>query len=299
MNLLIYKKDSTLNMAELNTASIDLILTSPPYWNIVDYNHPNQLGTGLTYKHFLELLKKNLFECMRVLKEDGFAIFVVGDIRKEGGYSGKNARPRIFSIHSDIIQYFTNMDFDFFQHFIWRKYGVKKGSKEGLIYGSVGTGEFKDFAAPPFLYTDLLIEHILVFRKPGKKRILPSLKSRLMEKETRLLKKDLEVWLNPVWDIDSPRHSKHPATFPGDLVERLIRLYSLKNDTILDPFVGTGTTLKKALSLDRLAIGYDINERYIQELIDEYDLRQQEVKYCYSNFNELEAFRHILAAESP
>ncbi|KUO96523.1 DNA methyltransferase [Ferroacidibacillus organovorans] len=141
--LSLYQKDSTAGMSEINTCSIDLILTSPPYWDIIDYKNCNQLGQGLTYKHFMLILKNNIIECMRVLKEDGLAVFVVGDIRKEKNYSGKIGRPRIYPLHSDIIQIFVDMEFDFFQHFIWRKKGVKKGQLKGIIYGSVGSGSLR------------------------------------------------------------------------------------------------------------------------------------------------------------
>ncbi|OEF98850.1 hypothetical protein BHF71_10665 [Vulcanibacillus modesticaldus] len=81
MDIIIYIKDSTKGMHEVSTASIDLIITSPPYWNLKNYeNHPQQLGFGLTYRHFFEILKQNLIESMRVLKEDGIAVFIVGDI---------------------------------------------------------------------------------------------------------------------------------------------------------------------------------------------------------------------------
>jgi DNA modification methylase len=275
LDLLIYQKDSTKDLLEIKTASVDLILTSPPYWNIVDYENSSQLGSGLTYKQFIRIFKKNLLECMRVLKEDSFGIFIVGDVRKGTKYTGKGSRPRMYSLQSDIIRYFTEMDFDFFSHIIWKKESVKKGEKGKIIYGSVGKGKYKDFVAPPYIYTDLSIEHILIFRKPGIKQEIPLLE-RLSDEHTRILKKDVEKWLDPVWYITPRRHSTHPATFPEELVERLIKMYSKKGDIVLDPFSGTGTTLKVALDLHRNAIGYEINEKYIHELTKSYPLKQQE-----------------------
>jgi DNA modification methylase len=248
LDLLIYQKDSTKDLLEIKTASVDLILTSPPYWNIVDYENSSQLGSGLTYKQFIRIFKK---------------------------YTGKGSRPRMYSLQSDIIRYFTEMDFDFFSHIIWKKESVKKGEKGKIIYGSVGKGKYKDFVAPPYIYTDLSIEHILIFRKPGIKQEIPLLE-RLSDEHTRILKKDVEKWLDPVWYITPRRHSTHPATFPEELVERLIKMYSKKGDIVLDPFSGTGTTLKVALDLHRNAIGYEINEKYIHELTKSYPLKQQE-----------------------
>ncbi len=266
----MYNKDSTVGMNEFQTGSIDLIVTSPPYWNIIDYNHPDQLGKGLTYKMFLENLKKNLFECMRVLKEDAFICIVVGDVRT-GDYK-QNGRPRIYSLQSSIIEYFTEeMDFDLFQHFIWEKYGVKK-RKGPNIYGSVGTGKNKDKAVPPLLYSDLIMEHILVFRKPGK-RSRGTIPERLTQEENILMKNDLVEWLNPIWKIHSPPNPKHPATFPDDLTYRLIKLFSLKDDKVLDPFAGTGTTLINALKLNRNAYGYEISKEYTEIIKNNLNLK--------------------------
>lgn len=248
-------------MNEIETGTIDLIVTSPPYWNLIDYNHVDQLGKGLSYKMFLKKLKQNLFECMRVLKEDSFICIIVGDVRT-GDYK-QNGRPRIYSLQSSLIEYFTEeMDFDLFQHFIWEKYGVKKG-KGPNIYGSVGTGKNKDKAVAPLLYSDLIMEHVLVFRKPGK-RSRGTIEERLSDKENVLIKEDLIQWLNPVWKVHSPPDANHPATFPNELCRRLISLYSLKGEIVLDPFAGTGTTLVNALKLGRYAYGYEINPQYFQ-----------------------------------
>jgi len=264
-------------MRELNTGSVDLIVTSPPYWNLVDYDHSEQLGKNMSYKQFLHYLKRNLLECMRILKEDGLACFVVGDIRSRK-YNNKN-RPNIYPLHADLIHFFTEeMDFDLFQHFIWEKYGVKKGEKEGIIYGSTCRGEYKDYAVPPYLYNDLLTEHILVFRKPGQ-RNLPTLEERQGEITNLLKKSELQYWLNPVWRINSTSTKKHQATFPYELAERLIRMYSLKGDVVLDPFCGTGTTLKAAVHWQRNAIGFEVNENYILDFVKAYGLLKQKDIY--------------------
>lgn len=269
MQLKLFHKDSTKDMSELNTASIDLIITSPPYWNLVDYEFEKQLGYGLTYKHFLLLLKNTLIECMRVLKDDAFAVFVVADIRKRSGYRGKDERPRIYPLHADIINFFLEMDFDFFQHFIWRKQGINK-PKGPIVYGTVGNKEYKGLASPPFLYSDLLMEHIIVFRKPGRKRTLPSPQERFLDQYNQIKFDDLRLWVDPVWHINSPADDNHPATFPAELAYRLIKMFSFRNDFVLDPFAGSGTALSVALSIERNAIGYELNPSYIDILVGQY-----------------------------
>jgi DNA modification methylase len=277
LELKLYNKDSTDGLKEIQTGSIDLIITSPPYWNIVDYSHPDQLGKGMTYKMFLKILKRNFFECMRVLKEDAFICIIVGDVRT-GEYK-QTGRPRIYSLQSNIIEHFTEeMDFDLFQHFIWEKYGVKKG-KGPNIYGSVGTGENKDKAVPPLLYSDLIMEHVLIFRKPGK-RNRGTILERLANQENVIIKSDLIEWLNPVWKIHSPPDpTGHPATFPDELIYRLVKLFSLKDDKVLDPFAGTGTTLKIAKKLGRNAYGYELNSSYVEIAKDKLGLKYVNNQY--------------------
>jgi modification methylase len=276
MQIEIYNKDSTKDMSEIRTASIDMIITSPPYWKLVDYNHPNQLGVGLTYRHYIENLKKNLLECMRVLKEDGFAAFIVGDVRQKSKERDKYARPRLFSIQSDIIQYFISMDFELYQHFIWRKMGINK--PRGIIFGARGKGENSKLFAPP-ICSDLLIEHIIIFRKPGKKRILSPINDYILDEDNQIILNELQNWVDPVWVIDSPMSKDHPATLAPEVVHRLVKMYSLKNDYILDPFCGIGTTLNVGLSLKRNVVGYELNKDYIDKLSRHIKLEIDGYKY--------------------
>ncbi|MBT2677368.1 site-specific DNA-methyltransferase [Bacillus sp. ISL-35] len=279
MDLTIYNKDSSC-MDEIQTGTIDLIITSPPYWNLKNYEHPEQLGFNVSYKQYLYQLKKHFHECMRVLKEDSFICINVGDIRS-GKYK-ETGRPRLYSIQSDIISFFTvEMDFDLFQHFIWEKFGVKKGEKSKLIYGSVGKGEYKDFGVPPFLYNDLLTEHILVFRKPGNRKREINYEQQA-EAQNLIPKEILKDWLHPIWKINPSRHNLHKATFPDEIAMRLIRLFSLKNDIVLDPFAGTGTTLRNATEQGRNAIGYELNTNYIKDIIDSNKLIFDGNKYSSS-----------------
>jgi len=281
-DLLFFHKDSQ-SMREIGTSSIDLIVTSPPYWSIVNYGYPGQLGMGLTYHHFLLLLEKTLLECMRVIKEDSFVAFIVADIRTEAEYRGKGGRPRIHPLHSDIIQFFLKMDFDFFAHYFWRKNGINK-PKGKIVYGSLGSGKYKGFAVPPFLYSDLLIEHVLVFRKPGKRKTLP-FESRFCDSNNIIAIQDVRKWVDPIWVFDSPVSQLHPATCPREIVARLIKMHSMANDRILDPFMGSGTTCDVALALGRNAIGYEIHDDYINSFLQRYQELQEIDDKTYQALN--------------
>ncbi|MBB6451628.1 site-specific DNA-methyltransferase (adenine-specific) [Salirhabdus euzebyi] len=274
MDITVYNKDVTKGMEEIDTGSVDLIITSPPYWNLKDYKHPKQLGLNLTYKHYLVVLEKVLLECMRVIRHDAFICINVGDVREKAKES-ITQRPRLYSIQASIINYFLTMDFDLFQHFIWEKHSVKK---DNLIHGSTCNGKYKDFAVPPFLYSDLNTEHILVFRKPGiRKR--PTLEERQSSEHNLIKKITLQDWLHPVWKINSPRKGQHKGTFPKEIPHRLIKIFSLKGETVLDPFAGTGTTLVSAIENQRNAIGYELNSDFIQPFIDEYELTKRSYEF--------------------
>lgn len=272
-------------MSEIKTASVDLIVTSPPYWDLKDYGDPNQLGLGLTYPQFMVILQDHLMDCLRVLKYDGLAVFIVGDIRKKARYDGRedeNERPRLLSMQSDIIQFFNNMGCDLFGHYIWKKTTAKQGIKRNIIYGASGAGELSNYMFPPYLYSDLLIEHVIVFRKPGPKRISSPLAQRDLRFEALNREEEANLWADQVWEINPVHNSNHPAVFPLELAYRIIKMFSMKNDTILDPFCGIGTTLEAALHLHRNAIGYEINVDYINEFSKRINIPIKNKGYIYS-----------------
>lgn len=270
----IYIKDSTKDMHETDSNSIDLIITSPPYWNRKDYKHPEQLGYGMRYDEYFKRLESNLLECKRVLKEDGLAVFIVGDVRPKASEisTDVNTRPQLYSIHSDIITFLCQNGLQLYDQFIWRKESTKKGKKRYVIYGAAQKG----YIYPPYVYGDMSIEYILVFRKPGVKRMLPHLNCRVKE---RISRKTAQDWLSSVWNIEPAKNSLHPAIFPSELPMRLIKLYSLEGDTVLDPFCGIGTTLEEAIKLNRRAIGYEINFNYLSSFIKKYKMDCRDYQY--------------------
>lgn len=260
----IYNRSSLDGMVEIVTNSIDLILTSPPYWDLKDYGDNKQLGLGLTYETYLKFLYNNILACSRVLKSDAFCVFNVADIRRNLR-GDKNDRPRVYSIQSYLIREFEKLGLELFSHIIWEKNSVKKGEKGKIIHGSVD----KDYIYPPYVYNDLSIEHILVFRKPGVKRELP----KLIHRKDKFLKNEVQDFYNPVWKLNESTNDKnHPAAFPKELASRIVKMYSLKGDVVLDPFVGSGTTLEEATKLGRATIGYELNLSYLDEIISKYKL---------------------------
>lgn len=239
------------NMAEVQSGSVHLIITSPPYWILKKYNDvEGQLGSIENYSTFLEELGKVINECYRVLDEGGRFICVVGDVclsRK------KNGRHMVIPLHSDITLLCRNAGFDNLAPIIWYKIAnaCYEANTKSTILG-------KPYEPNAVIKND--IEFILMQRKPGKYRKVTD-KQRLLSYIPRKLH---EEWFKQIWDIKGESTRKHPAPYPLELALRLVRMYSFVGDTVLDPFLGTGTTTIAAMETGRNSIGYEIDPSYLE-----------------------------------
>jgi modification methylase len=238
-------------MSEVESESVHLIVTSPPYWTLKKYNEVDgQLGSIQDYGHFLEELDKVIRECFRVLVKGGRFICVVGDVclsRKENG------RHMVVPLHSDIISICRNSGFDNLAPIIW--YKIANACYEA---NTMSTILGKPYEPNAVIKND--IEFILIQRKSGSYRKVTD-EQRLISYIPRKLH---ERWFKQIWDIKGESTRKHPAPFPLELALRLIRMYSFVGDTVLDPFLGTGTTTLAALEAGRNSIGYEIDPAYLE-----------------------------------
>jgi modification methylase len=242
------------DLSGLPNESVHLIVTSPPYWTLKDYP-PNkrQLGAVQDYEKFLDELDKVWAECMRVLVPGGRICCVVGDVclpRKRAG------RHHVMPLHADITVRIRRLGLDSLTPILWFKIANGALEAEGNGAGFYG----KPYQPGAIVKNDF--EYILFFRKGGTYRS-PS----TMQKALSMLSKDeMKNWLKTAWmDIkgESTRRG-HPAPFPIELAERLIRLFSFAGDVVLDPFVGTGTTTLAAINVGRNSIGTDCDPDYIR-----------------------------------
>lgn len=229
--------------------SIHLALTSPPYWILKRYNeNPNQLGHVEDYEQFLEDLSKVWEHVYRTLVPGGRLVCVVGDVclsrRKYG-------RHLVVPLHADICVSCRKIGFDNLNPIIWHK--ISNASYE-VSNGSRFLG--KPYEPNAIIKND--IEFILMQRKPGGYRS-PTPEQREL---SRISKKDFQKWFQQFWNISGASTRKHPAPFPLELASRLVRMFSFHGDTVLDPFVGSGTTMTAALRADRNSIGLDIDAEY-------------------------------------
>ncbi|HEY6467099.1 MAG TPA: site-specific DNA-methyltransferase [Candidatus Acidoferrales bacterium] len=239
------------DMGVLPNESVHLVLTSPPYWTLKEYRHSEgQMGHIEEYNDFLAELDKVWEHCFRTLVPGGRLVCVVGDVclsrRKNNG------RHTVVPLHASIQERCRKLGFDNLAPIIWHKianaaYEVENGS------GFLG----KPYEPNAVIKND--IEFILMQRKPGGYRT-PDISARLLSVISGECHKE---WFQQIWSGltgASTRH--HPAPYPAELAERLIRMFSFVGDTVLDPFLGTGTTTVAAAKTARNSIGFEIDDQY-------------------------------------
>lgn len=251
-NQIVYYRSSE-NMIELVDESIDLIVTSPPYGTIKDYDHLGQIGFFDDFDQYIKRLALVWKECYRVLKPSRRLAINIGDQYLRAKTHG---RYRILPIGAAITLSCIKLGFDFLGDIIWKKVSTTQTTGGGALMGSV-------FYPRNGLVT-YDYEHILIFKKPGKSKANAD---SLTKEKSKICLDEWKKWYVGHWTIPGVRQLEHIAMFPEEIPYRIIRMFSLVNDTILDPFVGSGTSLKVAMALQRNGIGYEINPNYrdIQE----------------------------------
>jgi modification methylase len=237
------------DLSFLGNESVHLVVTSPPYWNLKRYNeNPDQLGHIQEYEAFLSELEKVWRHVFRILVPGGRLVCVVGDVCVARRNFGRHL---VFPLHSDISVICRRIGFDNLNPIIWHK--IANASYE-VTNGSKFLG--KPYEPNAIIKNDM--EFILMQRKPGGYR-KPTNGQR---EASRLSKEEFDCWFQQIWNITGASTKHHPAPFPLELATRLVRMFSFTEDTVLDPFCGTGTTMVAALRNGRNSIGIDIDPEY-------------------------------------
>ncbi|WP_135667447.1 DNA-methyltransferase [Halorhabdus rudnickae] len=250
---------------DIEDGSVDLVVTSPPYFNIKNYNDENgQLGLIDEYETFIDELEDVWEECYDKLIPGGRMCVVVGDVlqsRREAG------RHRALPLHSSIQEQCKSVGFDNLAPIIWAKIG-----NAALEAG--GNARFLGKPYEPGAVIKNDIEYILLFRKPGKYRS-PSTAERVL---STIQVDDHNQFFRQIWtDIQGEKSGNHPAPYPEELAERLIRMYSFVGDTVMDPFAGIGTTTIAASRNGRDSISLEVDEEYLEMAKDRLeDLKPQQ-----------------------
>jgi DNA modification methylase len=234
--------DDSSQMLEIEDGSIHFVITSPPYWNLKKYGE-NGLGPKQAYSKYLYDIQRVLKEIKRVMAPGRFVAINVGTAVSNAGMK---------PINSDIVKMMEDLNFTFKKEIIWMK---PKGT-QGLWQRGV-TKFLKTEPYPCYFNLNIMHEYILIFQNEGELDVSHAKKNKLSEEFIKQVS-----W--SVWDLRVSYTKGHPAPFPDTIPERLIKLYSFENDTILDPFGGTGTTMKVAKELGRNSIIYEINPEYVE-----------------------------------
>ncbi len=246
------------NMKELKNESVHLVVTSPPYFN-APFDYPDLFDS---YDKFLTMIKNVAKELMRVLKKGRIIALVVDDILIKG---------KKYPIVADITKIFIDEGFRYRDRIVWVK-------PEGYIRISRRSGVLLQNPYPMYYYPDNLQESILIFQKGefDYKSISQDIKevSKIDIEEYKKNKWYLNVWYITNVLPNNNRLEKGIAAFPEEIPYRLIKLFSYKGETVLDPFMGSGTTLKVAIELGRNAIGYEIDIELLEVVKKKLGIKQ-------------------------
>ena len=233
----------------LRSESVALTFTSPPYWNFIDYAGSEGVGYESCYKDYLNALLKLFRAIARKTIPGGRMVVNASNMKSRKSVEGESF---VYPIVPDIIGLAKRAGFTFFDEIIW----VKGGANAGALKGRPLFGSYPYPPTPKIL--DSTFENILVFTKPGKrKKVCKEVKNR-----SQLTKDEWRTFTKGIWEIPPDRNPDHPATFPMEVAERIVRMYSFADDVVLDPFAGSGTTLIAADKHNRRGIGFEIARDY-------------------------------------
>ncbi len=236
-------------MLELEDGSVQLAITSPPYWQLKDYGPEKQTGFHQSYEDYINHLNLTWNECFRVLESGCRLCINIGDQFARAAYYG---RYKVIPIRTEIIKFCESRGFDYMGAVIWQKVTTTNTSGGATIMGS--------FPNPRNGILKLDYEFILLFKKPGK--------NKKIEKETKeqskMTTEEWNTFFSGHWNFPGVRQKGHIAMFPEELPRRLIKMFSFVGEKILDPFGGSGTTSMAAANNQRNSVMFEINEEFAQ-----------------------------------
>lgn len=245
----VIKGDARL-MHSVKDSSVQLVVTSPPYWQLKDYGSENQIGFNDSYEDYINNLNLVWSECHRALGGGCRLCVNIGDQFARSVYYG---RYKVIPIKTEIIKFCEAAGFDYMGTIIWQKKTTTNTTGGGSVMGS--------YPYPRNGIIKIDYESILIFKKSG------SCVRQRVEKEakekSKLTNKEWNTYFSGHWNFRGERQNSHIAMFPLELPSRLIKMFSFAGDTVLDPFLGSGTTSLGAINLERNSVGYEINGDFL------------------------------------
>ncbi len=238
------------NLSVIRDNSVHLVVTSPPYWNLKEYNdHEEQLGHVDDYELFLDKLDAVWRGCYDKLTVGGRMVVVVGDVMQSRRVHGRH---KVVPLHADIQVRCEKIGFDNLAPLFWHK--ISNASFEVK-----GNSKFLGKPYEPNAVIKHDVEYILMLRKGGGYRT-PSVEQRRL---SVISEAEFNEWFQQIWTLTgASTRNGHPAPYPEALANRLIRMFSFVGDTVLDPFLGSGTTMLAAAKVGRNSIGIEVDEKY-------------------------------------
>lgn len=252
-------------MTKMYAESVELIVTSPPYWQLKDYGSKHQIGFHDSYESYINNLNLVWKECERILKPGCRLCINIGDQFARSVYYG---RYKVIPIRTEIIRFCETIGLDYMGAIIWQKQTTMNTTGGGAVMGS--------FPYPRNGILKIDYEFILIFKKQGKSPI-PSAEAKA---KSVMTKDEWNTYFASHWTFGGARQDGHIAMFPEELPARLIKMFTFSGETVFDPFMGSGTTALAAKHLSRSSIGYEINpefkEFYVKKVCDRDLLTQDE-----------------------
>lgn len=249
-------------MSELLDESIHLIITSPPYWQLKDYGADNQIGFNDSYESYINNLNLVWKECYRVLHKGCRLCVNIGNQFARAVYYG---RYKVIPIREEIIKFCETIGFDYMGAIIWQKVTTSNTTGGATIMGS--------FPYPRNGILKLDYEFILIFKKVGD----PPDVDKKNKELSKITKEEWNSYFQGHWNFSGAKQENHLAMFPEELPKRLIKMFSFVGDTILDPFLGSGTTSLAAKNLGRNSVGYEINSEFIPTIKEKIGFTQKDL----------------------
>ena len=235
-------------MEEVAAESVHLVVTSPPYWQLKDYGHENQIGFNDSYEEYINNLNLVWNECYRVLSPGCRLCVNIGDQFARSVYYG---RYKVIPIRTEIIKFCETIGFDYMGAIIWQKVTTTNTTGGATIMGS--------FPYPRNGIIKIDYEFILILKKLGD----APRPAREAKQLSKLTTSEWNKYFSGHWNFAGEKQDKHLAMFPEELPKRLLRMFTFVGDTVLDPFIGSGTTSLAAKNLIRNSVGYEINPEFL------------------------------------
>ncbi len=252
----------SINMEEIENNSVALIITSPPYPMIQMWDEMFEKVGAKTYEQMHNYLAKVWEECYRVLIDGGICCINIGDATRRS-----NENFKLYPNHAKIIEICEKIGFNSLPFILWKKATTKPNA-------FLGSGFL-----PPNAYVTQDCEFILIFRKGG----LRKFNDTSIRHKSKYTKEERDKWFSQIWEVNGVKQTRDKslrktAEYHSEIVYRLMRMFSVIGDIVLDPFLGTGTTSRIAKSLKRNSIGYEIDKNFLPIIKERLEINQKKLK---------------------